>query len=78
MREPKLDATEISSGAGKKVRDYANERMAELRRKNDNTALTPDKTAVIRGEISGLKRILKELYGEKFDEPSSSQGSKDD
>ncbi len=33
-------------------------RLAELRRMNDNAALDPEQTALIRGQIKEVKRIL--------------------
>jgi hypothetical protein len=42
----------------KRLSQVVDERIDELRKLNDNTSFGPEKTAVIRGGIAELKKIL--------------------
>ena len=42
-----------------RLKKHYEERLHNLRAKNDNSELDPLKTAAIRGEIAGIKEFLK-------------------
>lgn len=54
MEKPEIDFNNQSWSA---VRKYAEERIDQLRRRNDGP-LSPDQTATLRGSIAALKEIL--------------------
>ncbi len=56
MRAPVLTEAERLSGAWKTIKDYAEQRIALLREKNDKN-LDPVKTAQVRGALSELKNL---------------------
>lgn len=53
-----LKAEDFRSSTWKRLTQTLGERVQELRELNDNPSFSPEKTALIRGGISELKRIL--------------------
>lgn len=42
----------------RRMKKFINERLQDLREQNDQISLSLEKTAALRGEIAGLKRLL--------------------
>lgn len=53
-----LTYTDVHSTTWLKVRTFLEVRLDTLRRKNDSINLTPEQTAVLRGQITELKNLL--------------------
>lgn len=53
-----LRTEDFRSSTWKRLTQTLEDRLQELRELNDNPSFSPDKTALIRGGISELKRIL--------------------
>lgn len=47
-----------TSNAWSEVQTHLNERLNDLRRDNDNAALTEVETAALRGKIAEVKRLI--------------------
>lgn len=54
----RLRLEDFRSGTWGRFISDANERLDELRKRNDSTGLTESQTAAIRGSIAEVKRIL--------------------
>jgi len=62
-----LSLEDRKSTAWSIVSRHCQKRIDDLRRSNDNPNLGEGNTAVIRGEIAGLKRFLIEMAPDKTD-----------
>lgn len=61
---PVLDKHELQSTVWKKLEAHLKAELAERREYNDGLTLTDIETAVIRGEIKHIKRLLRLAAGE--------------
>lgn len=59
MTEPILLPHELESGAWQKIKAHLETELAERRAYNDGESLTERETAVVRGQIKEIKRLLK-------------------
>lgn len=57
--KPVLDDHELQSGVWKKLQAYLEDELAERRAYNDSSSLNEVETAVVRGEINRLKKLLR-------------------
>jgi len=57
---PILDQHELQSSVWINLREHLEQRLAERRAYNDGETLTEKETAVVRGEIKEIKRLLRE------------------
>lgn len=58
MADTPLLPGDFTSQAWKRLTKHLQNRLQELRESNDETSLTPDKTAKIRGQIFEVKKLL--------------------
>lgn len=59
MIEPILQGHELKSSAWLKIKEHLTEYLAERRAFNDGRSLTDIETAVVRGEITAIKKLLR-------------------
>lgn len=59
ITEPILQGHELESSAWLKIKAHLNDYLAERREYNDGRSLTDIETAVVRGEILAIKRLLR-------------------
>lgn len=57
--DPVLLPHELESSAWLKIKAYLEERLAERREYNDGESLTEKETALVRGEIKHIKKMLR-------------------
>lgn len=59
MAEPVFDRQDLVSPIWIRLREHLKEQLAERREYNDGLTLNDVETAVVRGEIKEIKRILR-------------------
>jgi len=59
MAAPILDDHELNSGVWKKIVAFLEQELAERRGYNDAQTLTEVETAIVRGEIKHIKKMLR-------------------
>jgi len=59
MADPILLPHELESSAWKKIEEHLKAELAERREYNDAQSLGEVETAIVRGEIKHIKRMLK-------------------
>jgi hypothetical protein len=69
----KLEPHEFNTAVWARVRAYYEKRIAALRTQNDNTQLTAEETAVIRGRIAEVRGLL--ALGRQEDSREGSRGT---
>jgi hypothetical protein len=58
MKGPVLTQGDIQSSCWARLVEYYKERLESLRAQNDNSTLTPEATADLRGRIKEVKDLL--------------------
>lgn len=59
VADPILQGHELESAAWKKLKAHLEAELAERRTYNDGETLTERETAIVRGDIKRLKKLLK-------------------
>lgn len=59
ITEPILQGHELESSAWKKLKAHLEAELAERRTYNDGETLAERETAIVRGQIKAIKKLLK-------------------